>query len=770
MKLLLLTALVAGAFAAPKPVIQLRMNGNLVEQYNPTSSIPTGVLAGKPADHQSDLQKLWNDNYQANQDHVFNCAYDAPADCHMPVASAKDHHDSSVAIAMSVEVVDNIAKSTKIGSDAGISEVQCNKDYVHKTQIFKYDATDYSGNKAEQVTVAFFIYDIVKPYITPCSWTYNDCDGQTMEATHKDYYPEHWPADQFFPAGKFNGCLHGQQQTQARDEVDGDLTHLLEETIQHNGGGDFQVNGIGVNTVGTWTVNYKVMDKSKNSAEATKTIEVVDTLKPIIHMNQHGYTDKIDVTLECAATYVDAGAVCTDRLDGTIDAAPKYTVVNNVDNTHKGDYTVVYNCKDDASHNADTQTRHVTVTDTSHPTAKLGPATGDVQATIQLWAGLNTWVVDYTDHSGDNTHTDAVDDADKHKSALHYGTHDQGVVCTDACSEYTIHDSKEFDPEFNGLVAGTYIETYTCTDDAGLVDTVTRTIEIIDKRDPLIILNGDNPAYIEAAPGYVYNDAGATCTDEVDGDLSQDMVVKGQNVNGALVGEYTITYDCTDAAGNSATSLVRTVKVEDNTDPTLYMNSKDFMVIEASFPYNDPGATAWDSLDKDITAKITSNAADVDPFAKQGAHVHTPGSVSKFDDPSVTGVYHVKYEVSDNDGNAAEPLVRTVVVKDTLPPVIQLLHGGNEYGHYKRKYDQYPFDKEYSDNTYAYSNRENVGHTADTGVTGFKPPAGGYLALNEESSNNKQIAFVAGLVVAVGGIALLALKKRNTQAKTYVMV
>jgi hypothetical protein len=58
--------------------------------------------------------------------------------------------------------------------------------------------------------------------------------------------------------------------------------------------------------------------------------------------------------------------------------------------------------------------------------------------------------------------------------------------------------------------------------------------------------------------GDSYTDAGATATDNVDSSVT---VTSSGSVNTAVPGTYTITYNATDAANNSATPVTRTVTV-----------------------------------------------------------------------------------------------------------------------------------------------------------------------------------------------------------------
>ena len=69
--------------------------------------------------------------------------------------------------------------------------------------------------------------------------------------------------------------------------------------------------------------------------------------------------------------------------------------------------------------------------------------------------------------------------------------------------------------------------------------------------------------------GAVYTDAGATATDNSDGDLTSSIVTVS-TVNTAIVGSYTVTYNVSDTAGNAATQVTRTVNVEDTTIPSNY--------------------------------------------------------------------------------------------------------------------------------------------------------------------------------------------------------
>ena len=77
-----------------------------------------------------------------------------------------------------------------------------------------------------------------------------------------------------------------------------------------------------------------------------------------------------------------------------------------------------------------------------------------------------------------------------------------------------------------------------------------------DTIKPVITLIGANPQLV--ANGGVYTDLKATVTDNVD--ASREITGTG-TVNTAVAGDYTITYNTSDAAGNAAIAVTRTVRV-----------------------------------------------------------------------------------------------------------------------------------------------------------------------------------------------------------------
>jgi len=90
-------------------------------------------------------------------------------------------------------------------------------------------------------------------------------------------------------------------------------------------------------------------------------------------------------------------------------------------------------------------------------------------------------------------------------------------------------------------------------------DTFDLSIQVIaDSVSPEISLIGS--AAISIRLGSLYTDAGASAIDNVDGDIS-DRIVVANPVNTDRAGTYTISYSVEDIAGNTAV-VTRTVTVE----------------------------------------------------------------------------------------------------------------------------------------------------------------------------------------------------------------
>lgn len=170
-----------------------------------------------------------------------------------------------------------------------------------------------------------------------------------------------------------------------------------------------------------------------------------------------------------------------------------------------------------------------------------------------------------------------------------------------------------------------------------------------------------------AHPGYA--DEGATCSDLIDGDITDRVQVSGDQVQLSRIGTYRVTYQCSNAYGVAAEPIVRTVTIFDDVCPTCAVDSNSVQTtIEASFPYFDDPVSCSDNL----------------PWPSETTLQAKPAHVTGHVNVEVTGTYVLTYSATDyaqnsnfkrangDACNSALVQVRTVIVQDTLEPVISL--------------------------------------------------------------------------------------------------
>jgi len=319
------------------------------------------------------------------------------------------------------------------------------------------------------------------------------------------------------------------------------------------------------------------------------------------------------LNLSVGDTYTDPGVSASDNVDG--DITGNIVIAGaTVDTATVGVYVVTYNVNDAAGNSATQVTRTVNVEDNTAPVITLLGANP-----LNLLVGAT-----YTDPGA--TASDNVDGDITGSIVVAGATVDTATV-------------------------GTYVVTYDVNDAAGnaamrIPRTVTVNVVGTDTVPPVITLLGANP--LNLSVGDTYTDLGATALDNVDGDITGNIVVAGDTVNTVVEGTYVVTYDVSDAAGNAAPQVTRTVNV-DGTPPVITLLGENPLNLSVGDTYADPGATAADDIDGDITSSIVV----------AGDTVNT----------AVAGAYAVTYDVSDSAGNPAVQLTRTVnVVND--PPVI----------------------------------------------------------------------------------------------------
>eukprot|EP00958_Prasinococcus_capsulatus_P002220 scaffold201_cov405-Prasinococcus_capsulatus_cf.AAC.44 len=209
-------------------------------------------------------------------------------------------------------------------------------------------------------------------------------------------------------------------------------------------------------------------------------------------------------------------------------------------------------------------------------------------------------------------------------------------------------------------IAGETTISYDVADSAGnqaetQFRVVTVAVEgVCDTEAPVITINGfPDAAFNTFCEGGQYVELGATATDNVDDDdeLTENIVTGGDFeflLDDPPIGDYLVTYDVADAAGNQAETQTREVSVIfcDTEPPEITVLGKALVKVCKNFPYHDAGAIAFDDVDGDISDQIVTGG-------------DFPVDTSKL------GVNVITYDVSDSFGNEAETKTRLVSVVNT---------------------------------------------------------------------------------------------------------
>jgi hypothetical protein len=546
------------------------------------------------------------------------------------------------------------------------------------TYSVTYNVSDNSGNAAAEVIRTVIIEaDVTAPIITLIG-------NSTINLNLGDIYTE--------------------QGATASDNIDGNISANI--VI----GGDT----VNTNTAGAYIITYNVVDNSGNTAsEIIRTVIVApDTTLPIITLNGAS-----TINLTIGASYVELGASATDNFDGNLTGS----IIIGGDTVNinlEGTYILTYNVSDSSGNAASEITRTVIVN------APVVGCTGGISSfpysesfenTLGLWTQSSSddidWTVDasgtpssgtgptsaslgtyyiYVEASSPNYPsrraiinspcfdlsglTQATFSFDYHMyGAADMGTidleisNDEGASWTSVWNQtgnqgnswltvninLNAYVGSGIQLRFNRFVGSTWqadiaIDSINLTGFGGP-----------DTTAPVITLNGSSTINLEQ--GDTYSEQGASASDNVDGDISSNIIIGGNTVNTNVVGTYLITYDVSDNAGNTATQVTRTVNVNlDSTAPIISLIGSSTINLNIGDTYTEQGATATDNFDGNISANIVIG----------GDFVNT----------NLVGNYVINYNVIDAAGNAAVQVVRDVIVTDPTSGPVVLNEGYFETG------------------------------------------------------------------------------------------
>lgn len=168
------------------------------------------------------------------------------------------------------------------------------------------------------------------------------------------------------------------------------------------------------------------------------------------------------------------------------------------------------------------------------------------------------------------------------------------------------------------------------------------------KAVPTITLKGDTSITLEGGtpfeePGFSAQINGEDATERVEVDYKSIDITK--------VGTYELLYSLSNLKGRNTTEVSRTIQVVDTTAPVITLKGDKVIKVKIGEEYKDPGATAADKVDGDLTKTI---------------------KVKNTVDTAKKGKYTVTYTLTDAAGNKASAEREVIVFKQSSGDVVYL--------------------------------------------------------------------------------------------------
>ncbi|QWB99420.1 DUF5011 domain-containing protein [Mycoplasmatota bacterium] len=496
--------------------------------------------------------------------------------------------------------------------------------------IIDYNATDSNGNMANLRSVTVYVVDTTKPTF--------DISDQTIEIGSADI---DWT-------------------TYISNENDNYSTELTLTEVS---------DIVDYNSLGDYEVSVSVSDEFGNIEEKTIIVTVVDTTKPVIHLNGDQ-----EITIELGSEYKELGASFTDNYG----VNENMVISGSVDTNTVGSYNITYDISDLSGNVADTVTRVIHVVDTKSPILdyigeeEIYIEYNDIyieqgvtcldESTCDITIGgdsvdtmtLGTYRVEYNgvDSEGNQAKTIYRDvhvvDTTKPTFTIENQTievtkHmdiDWTTYINNASDNYseTLTMSEVIDKvDYHKI--GTYEVILSVSDEAGNTLTKTLMVEVKDLQAPIIYINGPDVIYLEVGSKYI--EQGATYVDDYG--VKDTIVIEGE-VDTSKTGVYTVTYDIKDLAGNQAETITRTIYVQDTIAPSFEIEDQ---IIEVGSQQID-----WTSFIKNASDNYSSTLiySQID-----SVEYHQ------------VGTYQVTLIVKDEADNRSEQIIE-VTVKDSQAP------------------------------------------------------------------------------------------------------
>ncbi|WP_130859060.1 immunoglobulin-like domain-containing protein [Gracilibacillus phocaeensis] len=364
---------------------------------------------------------------------------------------------------------------------------------------------------------------------------------------------------------------------------------------------------------GETTVYARAVDASGNTSDVAEAVVKLDRTmpeNPVVELSEDGWTssDRVEVNIESADDPL-SGVAYTEYRMGKEGEWQPYEDAFAI--TTEGETVIEARTIDNAGNQSG-------VTEATAQIKRTAPSAPMIEPETSDWSNAASVSVSIT------------------------GESDKSVV------EYQLSDTEGEWLSYAEPIAITEEGETTvyarAVDQAGNVSEVAEAVVKIDRTKPELSLHGDNPLYV--LQGTDFEDPGYEATDNFT--KEPEVTVEGA-IDTEEIDQQELVYTAKDTAGNQ-TSVTREVVVYEATQPSIILQGDNPLTIEAGTSYEEPGATAEDEEDGDLTDQI-----------------EITGEV----DESTPGSYALVYQVTNRAG-LTTTVTRYVEVVDTQAPELTL--------------------------------------------------------------------------------------------------
>lgn len=458
-----------------------------------------------------------------------------------------------------------------------------------KTSVIATDNVD--GNITSKITISGKV-NVNDVGIYKLQYTAKDKTGNKTTVTRTITVKKDMTRPQITGAGditiNYGNSFDPKSGVKATDNIDGTITSKMTIT-----------GSVNVRKVGTYKLVYSIKDKTNNKTTVTRTINIVDKVKPTL--TGAGLNDRtFAIGIYDNFPPLSGGITAYDNADGNLTSEIKVEGEVNVDKA--GIYTLIYSVTD-KSGNKTTAERKVTVIDNIPP--KI--------------SGADNRRVLYFDHFDPMEGITSSDNND--------GDLTSKVVVKAIGEELNTSDLS---------LSGTFTYEYSVSDEAGNTTTIKRQVTLTYREADFL---GTNDVKINL--GETFDPLkGVTAIDYSNSKDVTSLIEVSGYVDVNSIGTYPLTYRIFDKGFR--TGMVRRITVVDNIPPVI-TGVQDWTVDQnSSLPNLLQWVEANDNIDGDLTRKITVDKQNVDTKTE--------------------GEYIVTYSVTDKMGNRAE-VQSTITVK-----------------------------------------------------------------------------------------------------------